>query len=60
MQGQGPGVLLDLGLTTEHLASLLGTTRQTLSSMLNALARGGVIELRRRGTIFIPDSEALG
>lgn len=59
-QSQGQGVLLDLGLTTEHLASLLGTTRQTLSTMLNSLAREGVIELKRRGAIFIPDPAALG
>ncbi len=53
------GVLLDLGLTTEHLASLLGTTRQTLSTILNALAKDGLLELRGRGLIHVPDPEAL-
>lgn len=53
------GVLLDLGLTTEHLASLLGTTRQTLSTILNALAKQGLLELRGRGLIHVPDPEAL-
>ena len=54
------GVLLDLGLTTEHLASLLGTTRQTLSTILNTLAKDGILELRGRGLIHVPDPEALG
>lgn len=55
----GGGVLVDLGLTTEQLASLLGTTRQTLSTMLNMLERCGRFELRGRGRFFIPDLEAL-
>jgi len=53
------GVLLNLGLTTEEFASLVGTTRQTLSTMLNSLERDGLIELRGRGAIFIPDAAAL-
>ncbi|MGE4265222.1 MAG: Crp/Fnr family transcriptional regulator [Desulfovibrio sp.] len=53
------GVLLELGLTTEHLATLLGTTRQTLSTILNALAKEGLVELRGRGRIYIPDPTAL-
>lgn len=56
----GGGVLVNLGLTTEQLAGLLGTTRQTLSTMLNALEREGRMELRGRGSIFIPRLEALG
>ncbi|OQX09244.1 MAG: hypothetical protein BWK76_22555 [Desulfobulbaceae bacterium A2] len=53
------GVLLDLGLTTEHLASMMGTTRQTLSTIMNGLARGHILEMRGRGTLFIPDPTAL-
>ena len=55
----GGGTLVRLGLTTEQLASLLGATRQTLSTMLNALERDGRVELRGRGVIFIPDLDAL-
>ena len=47
------------GLTTEHLANLLGTTRQTLSTILNALAKDGLLELRGRGLIHVPDPDAL-
>ncbi|MBU1039720.1 MAG: Crp/Fnr family transcriptional regulator [Proteobacteria bacterium] len=53
------GVLVNLGLTTEQIASIIGTTRQTLSTMLNGLERDAVIELRGRGAIFIPDVAAL-
>lgn len=56
----GGGTLVNLGLTNEQFASLLGTTRQTVSTMLNMLEREGVMELRGRGTIFIPDMAALG
>ncbi|MDP2848652.1 MAG: Crp/Fnr family transcriptional regulator [Humidesulfovibrio sp.] len=56
----GGGVLLNLGLTTEQFASLLGTTRQTLSTMLNILEREGRVELRKRGSIFIPSLDLLG
>jgi CRP/FNR family transcriptional regulator, carbon monoxide oxidation system transcription regulator len=55
----GGGTLVNLGLTTEQLASLLGTTRQTLSTMLNTLERSQRLELRGRGTFFIPDLNAL-
>lgn len=55
----GGGALLTLGLTNEQLASLLGTTRQTLSTMLNNMERAGLLELRSRGTIFIPNLDAL-
>ena len=55
----GGGTLVNLGLTTEQLAGLLGTTRQTLSTMLNRLEREERLELRGRGSIFIPDLKAL-
>lgn len=55
----GGGVLVELRLTTEQLAAVLGTTRQTLSSLMNSLAREGVIELRGKGSVFIPDPSRL-
>ncbi|MBU1230095.1 MAG: Crp/Fnr family transcriptional regulator [Proteobacteria bacterium] len=56
---QPEGTAINLGLTTEQFASLLGTTRQTLSTMLNTLDREGRIHLRGRGSIVIPDLNAL-
>lgn len=55
----GGGVLLDIKLTTEQLAGVLGTTRQTLSSLLNSLSREGVLELRGKGSLFIADPARL-
>ncbi len=51
------GTLLDLGLTTEQIASILGTTRQTLSTLLNEMSRTGQLEIRGRGVLFFPDPE---
>ncbi|MBI5519327.1 MAG: Crp/Fnr family transcriptional regulator [Desulfovibrio sp.] len=56
----GGGVLVNTGLTNEQFASLLGTTRQTVSTMLNMLEREGLVELQGRGAIFVPSVEALG
>jgi len=56
--GEG-GVTLDLGLTTEQLAAIIGTTRQTLSTLLNDMAKRGIIEIRNRGVLFVPDIGAL-
>ena len=55
----GGGVLLDWNLTTEQLAAVLGTTRQTLSSLMNSLSREGVLELRGKVGVFIPDTSRL-
>ncbi len=41
------GMHLKLDLSTQDLAHLLGTTRQTASSLVNRLAREGI--LRRAG-----------
>lgn len=49
------GGMISLGLNTEQLATIIGSTRQTVSSLLNALAVDGVIQLKGRGVICIPD-----
>jgi CRP-like cAMP-binding protein len=53
------GVLLELKLTTEQLAAVLGTTRQTVSSLLNSLAKEGLLEIRGKGVVFIPETDRL-
>ena len=47
------GVHLALDLTTEDLARLLGTTRQTLSSLLNRLAREGILARAGSGAFVV-------
>lgn len=44
---------LALDLTTEDIACLLGTTRQTLSSLLNRLARAGILSRTGNGAFVI-------
>lgn len=43
------------GLNIEQLATIVGSSRQTVSSLLNALEREGFIEMRARGVICLPD-----
>ena len=35
--------MVSLGLNTEQMATIIGSSRQTVSSLLNALAKDGVI-----------------
>ncbi len=56
--GQG-AVCFDHGLSIEQLATIVGSSRQTVSSLLNVLEREGVITLKARGVICVPDLPAL-
>lgn len=49
----GGSVHLALDLTTEDIAHLLGTTRQTLSSLLNRLTREGILARAGNGAFVI-------
>lgn len=55
-----PGLKVPLQLRTEDIARLLGTSRQTVSSLINQLAREGVIarEGRRTLVLLAPDELA--
>ncbi len=53
------GGMVSLGLNTEQMATIIGSSRQTVSSLLNALAKDGVIQLKGRGVICIPDIAVL-
>ncbi|MCJ2165321.1 MULTISPECIES: Crp/Fnr family transcriptional regulator [unclassified Pseudodesulfovibrio] len=53
------GMVLNLNLTIEQLAKLVGATRQTVSTLLNDMERAGLMEKRARGEYFIPDVGAL-
>lgn len=56
---QDGGLLLRMDLPVEQLARLVGASRQTVSTLLNGLARQGLIEIRARGQYFIPDLDKL-
>lgn len=53
------GWLIQLELGTEDIASLLGTTRQTVSSLINQWEREGIIQRRGRRTLLIAAPERL-
>jgi len=57
--GDDPAHCFAHGLSIEQLATIVGSSRQTVSSLLNGLERDGVIELRTRGVICVPDITAL-
>lgn len=49
------GTLVDLDMTGEQIASMLGTTRQTVSSTLGELMAEGLLLKEGRGSYVIPD-----
>lgn len=53
------GYQLELDLNTEDIARLLGTTRQTVSSLINRLAREGVLTRLKPGVFEIHHPERL-
>lgn len=56
--GEDGSVLLSPGLTMEQMAHIVGSTRQTVSMLLNDLTRSGHLEKVERGTFLIPDMAA--
>ena len=52
----GPGRLIDMQMTHQHLADLTGTTRVTVTRCLGNFERDGQIVRLRRGRFFIQSS----
>lgn len=57
--GEKGGVTVQIDLSVEQIALLVGSTRQTVSTFLNKLSREGLIKRLERGKFFIPDPAAL-
>lgn len=53
------GLLVQLDLSTEEIASLLGSTRQTVSSLINQWEREGVLLRQGRQSLLIRSIESL-
>ena len=53
------GILVSHFYTHKDMADLIGTTRQTVTTILNELKQEGMLEFKRK-EIFIPDPGALG
>ncbi len=52
---QDGSVQIQIDLSIEQIARLIGSTRQTVSMLLNDLMRAGLIERPGRGTFLIPN-----
>jgi len=50
---------LELTLTVEQIAQIVGASRQMVSTLLNNMYKSGLIERRGRGKFFIPDMDRL-
>lgn len=55
----GKEIRLNLGLTMEEIATVLGATRQTVSVLLNDFYKSGILKKESRQTIVIKDLEML-
>jgi CRP/FNR family transcriptional regulator, carbon monoxide oxidation system transcription regulator len=53
------GSVVELGVSTEDIALLIGTTRQTISQILNDLIKNGIVEKVNRRTLLIKNLAAL-
>ena len=58
-RGAGGHPTIRLGMTGEDLARHLGTTRQTVSTLLSDLVRSGVLKKRSRGVYRLLDEAKL-
>ncbi len=56
---QADGTCLALDLTMEQLAAIIGSSRQTVSTILNAMHRAGVVRKKGRGVYLIPNLDLL-
>ena len=52
----GDSIYLDIPLTHQEMADMIGTSRQTVTTVLGALKRKGILRVEHR-TIFIQDFE---
>jgi CRP-like cAMP-binding protein len=53
------GIIVNIDLSVEQIARLVGSTRQTVSTLLNDLSRAGLVTRPERGVFLIPDLLAL-
>lgn len=57
-EGEGPEYRIEHFLTHKDMADLIGTTRQTVTTLLNELRNEGKIDFTRR-SIYVPDINTL-
>ncbi len=58
-QSTDEGTLLNLDLTMEQLAAIIGSSRQTVSTVINSMQRADVVRKKERGVYLIPNMHLL-
>lgn len=53
------GTIIKPGLTTTQFAAIVGSSRQTVSKILNTMFQAGVLYRKKNGTYLIPDLNLL-
>jgi CRP-like cAMP-binding protein len=48
-------VIVPLGMTMEQIAAIVGSTRQTVSTILNDMIREGIVQKTERGVFIVPN-----
>jgi CRP-like cAMP-binding protein len=59
ISGDAGGIIIQIDLSVEQVACLLGSTRQTVSTLINDLSRQGLIRKLDRGRFLICDLQGL-
>jgi CRP-like cAMP-binding protein len=58
-QQEKDGILVFLGLTMEQLAAVVGSSRQTVSTIINDMLNDKVLRKESRGVYFVPNIDLL-
>ncbi len=53
------GIIVRIDLSVEQIANLVGSTRQTVSTLLNDFSREGLVKRLERGRFLVTDAAAL-
>ncbi len=59
ISGDAGGIIVQIDLSMEQVAGLIGSTRQTVSTLINDLSRQGLIQKLDRGRFLIRDLQGL-
>ena len=57
--GENGAITVQIDLSVEQIARLVGSSRQTVSTLMNDLIRAGLLERSVRGTYILPNLPAL-
>lgn len=59
VHAEGGGIVIQIDLSVEQIACLVGSTRQTVSTLLNGFLKKGILKKLERGKFLILDVDSL-